>query len=68
MLGNTEIVKAGPLSTVQDLGRLEHEASGVRVCGVMDRLAASIANRLVNNPIDAALIEQTLMGDQIRFS
>ena len=68
MLGNTEIVKAGPLSTVQDLGRLEHEASGVRVCGVMDRLAASIANRLVNNPTDAALIEQTLMGDQIRFS
>lgn len=55
------VLDAGPLSTVQDLGRPGWFSVGVGVSGAADRGSLKLANRLVGNPEDAAGIE-TLLG------
>ena len=52
-----KIVKSGVFSTVQDLGRTSFLDQAVPVSGVMDKVSASIANLLVGNDVNAALIE-----------
>ncbi len=47
--GMIEIVAAGPLATVQDLGRPGWASLGVPRSGAFDRAAARLANRLVGN-------------------
>jgi antagonist of KipI len=54
--------RAGMFTTVQDLGRWGFQAWGVPVSGAMDPWSARLANRLVGNPDDAALLEVTLIG------
>jgi biotin-dependent carboxylase-like uncharacterized protein len=61
-----EIVEPGPLASIQDLGRPGWASVGVPRSGAFDRGAARLANRLVGNDIDAALIEVTLGGLAIR--
>jgi biotin-dependent carboxylase-like uncharacterized protein len=53
---------AGPLTTVQDRGRRGLAHLGVPLAGPLDRPAAELANRLVGNGPDAALLEVTLGG------
>jgi len=61
-----EVVRAGPLTTVQDEGRPGHAHLGVPRSGALDRPAAALANRLVGNePADAAL-ETTVGGVAVR--
>ena len=50
---------AGPLTTVQDRGRFGLAHLGVPRAGPLDRPAAELANRLVGNGADAALLEVT---------
>lgn len=57
-----EILTPGPLATVQDAGRPGYAALGVPRSGAFDRAAAALANRLVGNRPDAALLEVTLGG------
>ena len=52
-----KIIKPGIFATVQDLGRTQFLDQAVPISGVMDRVSATIANLLVGNAIDAALIE-----------
>lgn len=61
-----EIVRAGPLTTVQDLGRPGYAHLGVGRSGALDRPAHILANRLVGNPPDAATLETTLGGVTVR--
>lgn len=61
------LLKAGPLATVQDLGRPGHRASGMPLAGAMDRLALAAANLLVGNGPGAAAVELTLTGGTWRF-
>jgi antagonist of KipI len=61
------VVRPGPLSTIQDLGRTGYQQNGVPVGGVMDEFAARAANLLVGNPEKEALIEVTLAGAEFRF-
>ncbi len=63
-----EILSAGPLTTVQDLGRFGYLESGIGSAGVMDRAAYAAANELVGNKNNEAVLELTLYGAQIRFS
>jgi biotin-dependent carboxylase-like uncharacterized protein len=63
-----EIVRPGPLTTVQDLGRPGYAHLGVPPSGALDRPSAEAANRLVGNPITAALLEITLGGLTLRPS
>jgi biotin-dependent carboxylase-like uncharacterized protein len=62
------VVEAGALATVQDRGRLGLAHLGVPRAGALDRPAADLANRLVGNPADAAVLEVMLGGFAGRFS
>jgi len=57
-----EVVAAGALTTVQDRGRTGLAHLGVPRAGPLDRPAAELANRLVGNDHDAAVLEVTLGG------
>ena len=63
-----EILRAGPFTTVQDLGRPGRGSIGVPRGGAADALALRIANRLVGNHEGAAGLEMTLAGTQIAFA
>lgn len=57
----------GPLTTVQDLGRIGHMHSGFQQSGAMDWYAASLANILCGNDVNSAVLEMTLAGITCRF-
>ncbi|MDT5141199.1 MAG: hypothetical protein QOI79_523 [Mycobacterium sp.] len=57
-----EILQAGPLALIQDLGRVGLAHLGVTRSGAADRRSHTLANRLVANPDDRATIEVTLGG------
>ena len=59
---------AGPLTTVQDLGRPGQLRVGIPASGPMDREAFLLANRLVGNPDTAAGLECTLIGPRLAFT
>jgi len=59
------VVKAGLLTTIQDLGRPGWGRYGVSPSGAMDRLAARAANALAGNPPGAALLEITGPGADV---
>lgn len=61
------IIRAGMLTTVQDLGRTGHRAAGVPLCGAMDSFAMRVANLLVGNPENTAGVEFTLAGPELVF-
>jgi biotin-dependent carboxylase-like uncharacterized protein len=61
-----EILRAGPLTVVQDLGRIGLAHLGVTRSGAADRRAHTLANRLVANPDDRATIEVTMGGFSAR--
>lgn len=63
-----EVVRPGPLTTVQDLGRPGLAALGVPASGAADRLSFALANRLVGNPENAAALEMTFGGARLRFT
>src|SRR5207245_3607339 len=58
---------AGFLSSVQDLGRTGLRQFGVSTSGALDPFALRVANLLVGNDEDAAGLEITLGGLQLRF-
>ncbi|MFC5181676.1 5-oxoprolinase subunit C family protein [Actinomadura harenae] len=62
-----EVVRPGPLATVQDLGRPGYAHLGVPRSGAADAPSLRLANRLVGNPEGAAGIEFTLGGAVLRF-
>lgn len=51
------LLKAGMLSTIQDLGRIDYLAQAVPLSGVMDTLSARLANIAIGNSPTDALIE-----------
>ncbi|MEU9999702.1 biotin-dependent carboxyltransferase family protein [Streptomyces sp. NPDC050848] len=60
------VVRAGALTTVQDLGRTGYAHLGVPRSGALDPGAARLVNRLVGNPEDAAVLETTVNGCAVR--
>lgn len=62
-----EILAAGPLATVQDLGRPGYRRYGIGTSGAMDPLAFRAGNRMLGNPDGAAAIEVTATGFRCRF-
>lgn len=63
-----DIVRAGLLTTVQDLGRLGHRQFGVSLGGALDLHALRVANVLVGNDESAAGLEITFGNVRIRFA
>lgn len=68
MSATIEIVEPGLATTVQDLGRIGHYNVGIPQSGAMDGLSADMANAIVGNPSDAAVLECTYMGPKFRVS
>jgi len=62
------IERPGMYSMFQDLGRCGHQGIGVSVNGPMDEWSHRLANALVGNPKDAAVLECTLSGPRASFS
>lgn len=56
------VLRTGPLTLVEDLGRPGHAAIGVGRSGAADRGALRLANRAVGNPEGAAALEVLLGG------
>lgn len=61
-----EVLAAGGLTTIQDLGRPGWAHIGVPRSGAADRDALIRANRLVGNADGAAALETTLVGPTLR--
>ena len=59
------VIRPGMLTTIQDLGRWGFQGSGVPVAGPMDWYSHRLANRLVGNDEQAALLEITLIGPEL---
>ncbi len=62
------ILKGGMLTTVQDLGRNGYQSQGFSVAGVMDMRSFKIANLLLDNPENEAVLEFTLIGPTLEFT
>lgn len=61
------IRKAGILSSLQDHGRFGFRRFGVPSSGSMDQYSAAIANLLVGNHRQEAVLEITMQGLQVEF-
>ena len=64
---SVSVIRPGMLTTVQDAGRWGFQSSGVPVAGPMDPVSHRLANALVGNSRDAALLEITLLGPDLEF-
>lgn len=62
-----QVIKPGFLASIQDKGRFGYRDSGVPVSGTMDEVSAGIANTLLGNNQDAAVMEITLSGPELLF-
>lgn len=62
-----EVVRAGALTTIQDLGRPGWGRLGVSASGALDTFALRLANLLVGNPRTAPALEVTGPGAALRF-
>ena len=61
-----KILSPGLFTTVQDSGRYGFQQFGVPITGVLDTFSAEIANFLVGNDKDAAVLEFTVTGPRLR--
>ena len=62
-----EVTTGGRWTTIQDRGRPGFERFGIPPGGAADWFAARVANKLVGNRPDAALLECTAAGPTLRF-
>jgi len=61
------IIKPGLLGTIQDPGRYGYGSLGINCGGAMDRYAAQVANMLVGNSAQEAVMEIHFPGPQVLF-
>lgn len=62
-----KVLTPGAFTTVQDLGRFGYQRMGVPVSGALDPFACQVANMLVGNFRDAAVLEITAVGPRLEF-
>jgi len=62
-MGYIEILRPGMGCSVQDKGRYGYMSEGIPVSGAMDQHLAGLANMLVNNTSNEALIEWKLLHE-----
>ena len=66
MSGLIDIVQPGIGTTVQDSGRLGHRHHGMPLAGWLDGPLARVANALLGNPLDHAVLELRGSGTVLR--
>ncbi|MCK8481212.1 biotin-dependent carboxyltransferase family protein [Psychroserpens algicola] len=62
-----EVLTSGVFDTIQDKGRFGVQNFGVPYSGVMDSYASNLANSILGNTQEAALIESTFTGPKLKF-
>lgn len=62
-----KVIEPGILTTIQDLGRKGFQQYGVVEGGVMDEVAVRLANIMVGNSEDEAVLELTVIGPSLIF-
>lgn len=62
-----EVIKPGLATTVQDAGRVGYYNVGIPLSGALDQYSFLAANLLVGNDENAAALECTLLGPELRF-
>ncbi|MDO4753678.1 MAG: 5-oxoprolinase subunit PxpB [Bacillota bacterium] len=62
-----KVLNPGALTTVQDLGRAGYQKVGIPVSGAMDQLSSRLANILVGNGEEEAVLEATYIGPELLF-
>ncbi len=62
-----KVLNTGLWSSIQDQGRFGFRHLGIPVSGVMDKRSANLANLLLNNPPQTAVMEITLNGPELQF-
>ncbi|MEA4921118.1 MAG: biotin-dependent carboxyltransferase family protein [Clostridiaceae bacterium] len=62
-----KVLSPGLLTTVQDGGRYGWQQYGVPVCGAMDIFSMNLANIIVGNKENEAVLEITAMGPRLEF-
>lgn len=67
MKAEIEVLQPGLFSTLQDSGRKGFMEYGVPVSGAMDSYASGMANLLLQNSPDAAVMEITQLGPELKF-
>ena len=68
MKAEIEVLQPGLFSSIQDVGRNRFLKYGVPMSGVMDLYAAKMANLILQNIPDSAVLEITQMGPKLKFS
>ncbi|MFD2371648.1 biotin-dependent carboxyltransferase family protein [Brevibacillus sp. GCM10020057] len=64
---SVEVIASGVCTTVQDEGRYGFQQYGVIVGGAMDSVSMRLANLLVGNQAEEAVLEMTLKGPSLLF-
>jgi antagonist of KipI len=62
-----DIISSGIYTTLQDQGRFGSRNYGVPISGPMDLISARNANRILDNELNAAILEFTLQGAVLKF-
>jgi biotin-dependent carboxylase-like uncharacterized protein len=62
-----KVLKPGLQTTVQDNGRIGYYEIGMPPSGAMDQYSFTVANMLVGNKRNAAVLEITYMGPELEF-
>jgi len=62
-----KVKAAGILTSIQDLGRFGYRRLGVPLSGAMDVYMSRLANELVGNSTEKAVLEMTMVGPVLEF-
>ena len=61
------VLKPGLLTTVQDLGRPGYQQFGIVVGGALDAFSTRVANLILANDANAAVLEMAQTGPELNF-
>lgn len=63
-----KVLQPGFFTTIQDIGRADFQHLGVPISGAMDLDAAKMANAILGNDTNCAIMEITMIGPKLEFN
>ena len=63
-----KVLNPGIYTSIQDTGRFDYTDYGVPISGCMDQESAMIANAILNNSQESAVLEMTFYGGHFKFT
>lgn len=67
-MSSIDVINGGILTTIQDSGRYGYQELGIPTLGAMDDYNFRLANILVGNKLDEAVLEMTYFGPTLKFN